>query len=1022
MASIFARRASARLNIVLVAGQSNADGVYGSHDVDALKPEKGSSYWWNGSGLTDLSEKVTNQEEALSGKSVGWYPALAAEWYARTGEKTVIIHRCASGSPISKWASYDGTSVTDVTTGTANAVKTCIAAIQENSNYTIEHAGYYWLQGETDAQQGTTADAYAAAFKAMHGVYISALQTANVSNVYGAILSVRPCTWKPWKDNVSYEPTRVAQLYLANNTESLYMASVITDSWHGEGSVQYTSKGGYTVAENTYEQLAGGNAGHYTQSGYNVIGLDAADHMYDALENPKSVSEFDVIGYDGYTVYTPFTPIKLADNVQKDDSTKAQLVVMPNPISATCSEVTMTLKDADGNAVEGAMDPYGLIDLKKVTGTLTLEVTAGGTTKAYKVTADGTSVPDDDAVFQNYYWDFTDESKLKADNTMFAAVTGNGWSENDLTYVKAVDDSAISLDGKISDAGYTDASRKQYFKTSNDIVLKKDSQWQIEWKGSLNLMSQAILANNYDSVNSSANWNEKKEYLYFEASGNILMLRPGGLHNENQFKNIPGEIATRADTVWTLKNNGSGSLTLAYQNGSEHGETVVTGQLKDTYVFNGVLGRFEKNDSTMAACYSGTIEYLKVYDPGTIAKELKVQLKDGVAYQLGDRPAKDDLTVMLVYMDGSEVQISDYTIAPDRFTTAGKQNLTVNAQGVQGSVEVDVAATFEPRNYYWNFMDSSKLGADGSSFASVTGSVWSENGLTYVSAQDDSTKINAAGNFSSNGYSAEKAKAHYFKLADNIILKKDMSWRIEWKGSFTDASVAILANNDDEVTANKDTFGDKQEYLYYDHMRGTLSLRSGATSDGQNVLEVPKDVAQNSETVWVLQNDGQGKLTISYQNEDAQDSKAISGKLNDAYIFDGVFGRFAKVSENMAACYAGTMSYLKVWENAQNLTISYVDGISEGAGSANVVAGNEVAVKAAPSAKTGYEFIGWNTEADGTGTSYKPSEVIAPEQDIELHAQWRKSTSVAITGTTLGGQGSLLPRRHRHRDGEVRRY
>ncbi|MEI3011176.1 MAG: hypothetical protein V8T46_02825 [Sutterella seckii] len=83
----------ALLNIVLVAGQSNATGVHGNLDVPAIAPAKGNFSWWDAYALIDLSEKVADQEanESTSGRSVGWYPALAAEWYALTGERTVII-------------------------------------------------------------------------------------------------------------------------------------------------------------------------------------------------------------------------------------------------------------------------------------------------------------------------------------------------------------------------------------------------------------------------------------------------------------------------------------------------------------------------------------------------------------------------------------------------------------------------------------------------------------------------------------------------------------------------------------------------------------------------------------------------------------------------------------------------------------------------------------------------------------------------------------------------------------------
>lgn len=57
----------AKLNIVLVAGQSNATGIHGSLDVPAITPDKGNSYWWDGSGLIDLSKRlqIRNRGKAI---------------------------------------------------------------------------------------------------------------------------------------------------------------------------------------------------------------------------------------------------------------------------------------------------------------------------------------------------------------------------------------------------------------------------------------------------------------------------------------------------------------------------------------------------------------------------------------------------------------------------------------------------------------------------------------------------------------------------------------------------------------------------------------------------------------------------------------------------------------------------------------------------------------------------------------------------------------------------------------------
>lgn len=190
----------AKVNVVLVSGQSNAMGTAGLlNGVNPITPDKGNGYWWTGSALTDLKTKVDSDVTANSSRSVGWYPALAAEWYALTGAKTIIVYQIASGAPISRWADYETGAVTSTTTSTANSVRNCIAFVKNSGNFEIVNAGYYWLQGETDAflsnSEGitdyTTAQRYETAYMGMHNAYIAALNEADVSNVFGAILSCR---------------------------------------------------------------------------------------------------------------------------------------------------------------------------------------------------------------------------------------------------------------------------------------------------------------------------------------------------------------------------------------------------------------------------------------------------------------------------------------------------------------------------------------------------------------------------------------------------------------------------------------------------------------------------------------------------------------------------------------------------------------------------------------------------------------------------------------------------------------
>jgi uncharacterized repeat protein (TIGR02543 family) len=61
--------------------------------------------------------------------------------------------------------------------------------------------------------------------------------------------------------------------------------------------------------------------------------------------------------------------------------------------------------------------------------------------------------------------------------------------------------------------------------------------------------------------------------------------------------------------------------------------------------------------------------------------------------------------------------------------------------------------------------------------------------------------------------------------------------------------------------------------------------------------------------------------------------------------------------------------------------------------------------------RTGYSFAGWNTAADGSGTSYADGASYPFTSSTTLYAQW------TLTPATLTRGGHLrLERRHRHDD------
>ena len=71
-----------------------------------------------------------------------------------------------------------------------------------------------------------------------------------------------------------------------------------------------------------------------------------------------------------------------------------------------------------------------------------------------------------------------------------------------------------------------------------------------------------------------------------------------------------------------------------------------------------------------------------------------------------------------------------------------------------------------------------------------------------------------------------------------------------------------------------------------------------------------------------------------------------------------------------------------------------------------VQSGVSTALQTNPYIYTGYVFQGWNTQVDGTGTSYTNLANITTSSALTLYAQWRAGVTHAVTFSANGGTGS----------------
>ena len=101
--------------------------------------------------------------------------------------------------------------------------------------------------------------------------------------------------------------------------------------------------------------------------------------------------------------------------------------------------------------------------------------------------------------------------------------------------------------------------------------------------------------------------------------------------------------------------------------------------------------------------------------------------------------------------------------------------------------------------------------------------------------------------------------------------------------------------------------------------------------------------------------------------------------------------------------------YLKaIWtEASKSYSLSFdSNGGSGSMGSMTVTEGQSTRLPNNSFTREGYYFTGWNTRADGNGTSYSDGATVTPGGNLELYAQW-KAESYTLSFDPNGGSGEM---------------
>ena len=216
----------------------------------------------------------------------------------------------------------------------------------------------------------------------------------------------------------------------------------------------------------------------------------------------------------------------------------------------------------------------------------------------------------------------------------------------------------------------------------------------------------------------------------------------------------------------------------------------------------------------------------------------------------------------------------------------------------------------------------------------------------------------------------------------------------------TETGATTTATTDLTVTtANSENYS---LYLYSD---GDSSLKSSDSANISSIIATQGDVGLTLSSLepntWgynlgTAAPDADSTYLGVPTSSDVPILSAVStptGQANDAYKLS--FG--AKVDTTLPAGEYATTLTVAVVAQPRTVTITF-DGNGADGGSMlqqTIIAGDTENLTANAFTRAGYEFTGWNTDADGNGTAYADEAAFTAsgdEQRVTLYAQWKKLT------------------------------
>lgn len=484
----------AKLDIFIIAGQSNAEGIGGNAD-ESLKPVEGVVY---------SAETGSASMTSLSGGRAGFTPALGKKWNELTNRKVLMLQCAQTSTSINDWVP-GGVLYSSMQT----SLDSFIEKYKDENEYIISSLTLFWLQGEWDMAHNMDAETYEGNFLILH---------ENLKNSYGmkysCIIPTRSSRTGSSEESISLGlltdllPVRAAQYTLHRESGDIYFVSRLTESMS-------LSKG--TMNDDNLNM---------SQTGYNMLGEDAANNYYriSSYSEDKKVTGIEVIAENGRSI------LEYGDIIRIPAGSKVRIAYLCIPFDVKGKIEVSFASDVC------SIDKYGMIqaDINAPSQSVEMYITCGEFTHINLIQIESASNKEVKYTKVEYEWSFNGNTNEKNEkNNLSRSIL----SPQEGGY-EFKDDFLIKNDNTVD------------FTLDAPVRISSDFDWSIEWRGCL-YSNSILLGQGYDTSEYIylAPWSEAlgRSVRFVAAGGVSFALSYGEYADKNNSINT-WKIVYKSDT------------------------------------------------------------------------------------------------------------------------------------------------------------------------------------------------------------------------------------------------------------------------------------------------------------------------------------------------------------------------------------------------------------------------------------------------------------------------------------------